>query len=624
MDKTLEKICNGKIRKDKKSVSLSKGIVKEILLQRYAHSQNNTDLLCQLIENNYISRDSIWEHFGEKKLAYSNDIAMYFDMISAAADVIVTNQEARRLFEYFICREYEKELVKFKYVLDKDGCIISYKGNNKNREIRNISKYFLVLHSGVEMDLGFNQMLNHMEDTLFYERYAESESISSCLEELLGEKGITEGKLFSRFCEKRTLEIFKYIIKKHNLNIDLKNTYEKLIVIAMSVVPILRKSKEESKVISNLISLGLLKEVTITSENRLKETDGKELALDADFLYGYRTASCSGASEILRITIGDEYKIKETLADRIFIKYFADEEGINTVMKIYTTTLCEYLIETIETHLLKGDTISKEGIVRGTEMSETDIEFFLANLKCNLLTCLFAEYIKLERERSYDDSDLCSVVQRCEFNMCSDDDEFKGTYKNLNNELSKIKIEKENLAIKNKELEEEIEQLKVQIQKQTKADAYMKELKETNELLKNEVIALQEANERTRRNFEFYEREKYGAKEDVFIAEMENIPDNFFADKKVIIVGGRWEVNSILEEIMPKSRIVYNATDSLLNVNNYDCVFFFTEYLNHTVYNKYVSSCRVNNKPMFYLYGSNIENLKRDIYKIFTEQIKNT
>ena len=77
MDKTLEKICNGKIRKDKKSISLSKGIVKEILLQRYAHSQNNAPLLCQLIENNYITRDKVWEYFGEKTIKFINKSWIY-------------------------------------------------------------------------------------------------------------------------------------------------------------------------------------------------------------------------------------------------------------------------------------------------------------------------------------------------------------------------------------------------------------------------------------------------------------------------------------------------------------------------------------------------------------------
>ena len=119
------------------------------------------------------------------------------------------------------------------------------------------------------------------------------------------------------------------------------------------------------------------------------------------------------------------------------------------------------------------------------------------------------------------------------------------------------------------------------------------------------------------------ERETHASEDINPDAVEEKIDESFFADKKAIIVGGRWEINRKLAEWMPKAKFVENATDELLNVRLYDVVIFFTEFISHITYNKYINQCRIYGAPVLYLKGSNLDKLKKDLYLFLnTKEVK--
>ena len=101
---------------------------------------------------------------------------------------------------------------------------------------------------------------------------------------------------------------------------------------------------------------------------------------------------------------------------------------------------------------------------------------------------------------------------------------------------------------------------------------------------------------------------------------IEEIPDSFFNDKKILVIGGRWEIVDKLKELMPELKHTQNVTDNFINPDNYDFVLMFTDYLNHSLFYKYITRLRHNKNgkvPVLYLQGSNMQNIKNRIYSFY-------
>ena len=86
------------------------------------------------------------------------------------------------------------------------------------------------------------------------------------------------------------------------------------------------------------------------------------------------------------------------------------------------------------------------------------------------------------------------------------------------------------------------------------------------------------------------------------------------------MIGGRWEIVDKLKELMPELKHTENANDSYISPDSYDYVLMFTDFMNHTLFYKYITRLRNHKKgkvPILYLQGSNLDNIKRNIYNFY-------
>ena len=89
------------------------------------------------------------------------------------------------------------------------------------------------------------------------------------------------------------------------------------------------------------------------------------------------------------------------------------------------------------------------------------------------------------------------------------------------------------------------------------------------------------------------------------------------AKKNLAIIGGHinW-VNKLKNEfpdwtyILPSSFSTIDAS----SLENRDMIFFFTDYISHTVYGKFIGIARERNIPFGYLHGVNMEQVVTQVY----------
>ena len=172
------------------------------------------------------------------------------------------------------------------------------------------------------------------------------------------------------------------------------------------------------------------------------------------------------------------------------------------------------------------------------------------------------------------------------------------------------------LEEENRKLKEQILQLDKQINRKESANKRITDLKEQLDILNEENNTL---NLRLNKKLE-----KEIAGSEATSKEIESailIEDNFFADKRVIVLGGRWEINRKLAELMPKSKFVESKTDTLLNVRNYEAAVIFIDHISHALYFKYIKPIKNNNLPVLFLRGTSMENLKKEMFLFFEDTI---
>ena len=88
-------------------------------------------------------------------------------------------------------------------------------------------------------------------------------------------------------------------------------------------------------------------------------------------------------------------------------------------------------------------------------------------------------------------------------------------------------------------------------------------------------------------------------------------------NKRVVIIGGHDNWVHYLREHFPSwSYIKPGATGTIPEnvVRSADCLFFFTDTISHSVYNKFIHEARKHNIPFDYLHGTNIPATIRQVY----------
>ena len=87
------------------------------------------------------------------------------------------------------------------------------------------------------------------------------------------------------------------------------------------------------------------------------------------------------------------------------------------------------------------------------------------------------------------------------------------------------------------------------------------------------------------------------------------------AGKRIMIIGGHANWQRRLKQMFPKWRFVaisdYLGTET---VDGMDYIYFFTDFMSHALYNKFIVILREREMNYYYIHGTNVERNVRQIY----------
>lgn len=83
--------------------------------------------------------------------------------------------------------------------------------------------------------------------------------------------------------------------------------------------------------------------------------------------------------------------------------------------------------------------------------------------------------------------------------------------------------------------------------------------------------------------------------------------------KRILVLGGRIEKIQELKRILPKSVFISNETERVPDTK-FDLIFFFNNFLSHTVFKKYIEKAREENISVGYCVRTNTEKILSDMY----------
>lgn len=83
--------------------------------------------------------------------------------------------------------------------------------------------------------------------------------------------------------------------------------------------------------------------------------------------------------------------------------------------------------------------------------------------------------------------------------------------------------------------------------------------------------------------------------------------------KKILVLGGRDETRRELSKILPKAVFIDTETRKE-PTTDFDCLFIFNMFLNHSLFFKYIKIARKNNIPVGYTPSTNMDRILSDIY----------
>ncbi len=379
-----------------------------------------------------------------------------------------------------------------------------------------------------------------------------------------------------------------------------------------------------------------LLEAGLVKENKYKYENKKDLPLLPDnsytYLKGYKGTRATSVESFLK---NNENNFKTGNSGnnqkRLFLKdrFYA----VYNCCELLVKSLQEYLLEKTESIKDNDESITITNLIFKTQMQPTDIERVMALLNKNIMFATIAsinesDYYTLFS--SYDFGDITPFFD--DGTVCLSDEMSKsdnGITTKVDKKLNLNKKTKE-LESENAKLSEELEKYKSQIEK----------LEQQNISLKNKVEKYQnQENINTKLRKKLSEKDKEIDKSNnkitdlqEIIAELQSndnteqdntiidIPDSYFKDKRILVIGGRWEIIDKLKELMPEMKHTENANDSYISPDSYDYVLMFTDFMNHTIFYKYITRLRNNKKgkvPILYLQGSNLDNIKRNIYNFY-------
>ena len=247
-------------------------------------------------------------------------------------------------------------------------------------------------------------------------------------------------------------------------------------------------------------------------------------------------------------------------------------------------------------------------IVRLAILEDIDI-FPLLN---EILTRIYLDYIydKLKEEIS-NNNILLNNSQKIDTTI------FEKEIKEKDLIIENLKEEKESKSLKNISLQKELNEYKEKSQRQTKQieNSYKKELSN----LKKQLELLNKENKKLKEDtIELNEiRETLLSLEDDKENEisLDKIDLTQFEDKRYIFVGGRFELLKKLEEIFPKGKFYHVKPQNGIDITKTEKIVIFPKNINHPLYWEAIDIAKKNNIPFIFTLGTNLETVMKDIVK---------
>lgn len=383
-------------------------------------------------------------------------------------------------------------------------------------------------------------------------------------------------------------------------------------------------------VLDPLLYNGLIK------ENKCKRKNKKELPMIPDdsysYLRGYKGTRVTSAECFLRDS-GFKFKTGNSGNNQKLLLLTDEAYSVANCCKLLIKTLQEYLLEKAESYKDNDESITTTNLIFKTQMQPTDIERVMALLNKNIMLATIASVNECDYYTLFSSYDFGDITPFFDDGTVSLSDEMSKS----DNEITTKVDKKLNLNKKTKELESENAKLSEELEKYK---SQIEKLEQQNVSLKNKVEKYQnQENINTKLRKKLSEKDKEIDKSKNRISDLQEIinelqsdenaekdiadfyiPDSYFKDKRILVIGGRWEIVDKLKELMPELKHTENANDAYIDPNNYDFVIMFTDFMNHTIFYKYITRLRNNKKgkvPILYLQGSNMDNIKNKIYNFY-------
>ncbi len=166
----------------------------------------------------------------------------------------------------------------------------------------------------------------------------------------------------------------------------------------------------------------------------------------------------------------------------------------------------------------------------------------------------------------------------------------------------------------------EIEELRKKVNEQEKEISHLRVAYRTAKKSQDEMISVIRKNKGEREELISLRNFVYNLEQGEI--ECDNITVDLMrekiADKKIAIVGGHISWKNKLEQLFPAWKVIhpdaYKKVDGRM-LDDMEMVFFFTDYLNHISYGKFIAAVRERHIPFSYLHGRNIELVIKQVYE---------
>lgn len=303
--------------------------------------------------------------------------------------------------------------------------------------------------------------------------------------------------------------------------------------------------------------------------------------------------------------------------DRIARKYgylfkeFNCIKELKIIEKITKEEIAKYLLNRLED---EEDELSKTQIIRFASLKDYEIEPMAFTIQ---KTCVeyfyFREIANINRKKVLDE--IFGIKKMEGTDVFSSKELF-----DLRNEKKKLLTDKTVLKHEISELRNEIGNLKNEIEEHKKRflnkdkeyeiiihknkEEYDKEIKQKDSVIlnyQNEIFMW--------KNWWILQSAEPEDEEDIKPYDLEELQQ-----KRILIIGGRFERIITLKKILPQSTFITSENDKVPS-GEFDLIFFFNNFMNHSLFAKYIKKARAEKINVGYTLCTNIEKVLSDIYE---------